>query len=191
MFDWLKSGKAPAPRKGMPSPRLDEREFKRRFRAQFFDQNFDTLTVELHRIADAAWQAYAASRKAPRTSKAGAGFADPDYELALDWIEAADAIKAAERQHADADGAHHVLLINGSSRSEHTCSGEMSKSFRLVEIAREALAAQRANSTCRGSFPNTAVIFIRARDVFRRHPRSVTGRVPAIRITLSGRCKIG
>jgi multimeric flavodoxin WrbA len=29
-----------------------------------------------------------------------------------------------------------VLLINASSRSEHTCPGEMSKSFRLAEIAR-------------------------------------------------------
>lgn len=33
MFDWIKSGgKVPEPRKGMASPRLDEAEFKRRFR---------------------------------------------------------------------------------------------------------------------------------------------------------------
>jgi multimeric flavodoxin WrbA len=31
-------------------------------------------------------------------------------------------------------------LINCSSRSEHTCPGEMSKSYRLVEIAREILS---------------------------------------------------
>src|SRR3546814_6534531 len=30
-----------------------------------------------------------------------------------------------------------VLIINGSSRSEHTCPGEMSKSWRLTEIAAE------------------------------------------------------
>ena len=30
MFDWLKHGGAPEPRKGMPSPRLEEAEFKRR-----------------------------------------------------------------------------------------------------------------------------------------------------------------
>ena len=35
MFDWLKTGKATEPRKGMPSPQLDEAEFKRRFLAQF------------------------------------------------------------------------------------------------------------------------------------------------------------
>jgi hypothetical protein len=32
MFDWLKDGKI-APRKGMPSPRIDEAEFKCRFKA--------------------------------------------------------------------------------------------------------------------------------------------------------------
>ncbi len=144
MFDWLKGGKAPEPRKGMPSPRLDEAEFKRRFRTQFQDQNFDVLTTELDRIAEAAWQAYAASRKAPRTRKAGPGYADPAYDLSLDWITAADAIKTAELQHSDPAGANRILLINGSSRSEHTCPGEMSKSFRLVELARDTLAGEGA-----------------------------------------------
>ena len=32
MSDLTKGGQAPAPRKGMPSPRLDEAEFKRRYR---------------------------------------------------------------------------------------------------------------------------------------------------------------
>ena len=34
-------GSTPEPRKGMPSPRLAEEEFKRRFRAQFQDPAFD------------------------------------------------------------------------------------------------------------------------------------------------------
>src|SRR5215831_17760961 len=34
-----------------------------------------------------------------------------------------------------------ILLINCSSRSEHTCPGEMSKSYRLLEIARDVFAA--------------------------------------------------
>jgi multimeric flavodoxin WrbA len=142
MFDWLKSGgKVPAPRKGMPSPRLDEAEFKRRFRSPFKDQAFDPLQVELDKIAEAAWDAYSASRKSAHTRKAGPGFADPDYDLSLDWIEARDAIAAAQRRHDDANAPIRVLLINGSSRSEHTCPGEMSKSFRLAEIARDAFAA--------------------------------------------------
>src|SRR6266702_5520344 len=81
MFDWLKTGKATEPRKGMPSPQLDEAEFKRRFLAQFNDPCFDTLAAELARVGDTAWDAYINSRKAPRTRKAGVGYADPDYEL--------------------------------------------------------------------------------------------------------------
>ena len=91
MFDWIKT-QTPEPRKGMPSPRLDEAEFKKRFRAQFSDQAFDCLSAELHKVADAAWNAYQHSRKSPRTRKAGAGFADPDYDLAVDWIAAQEAV---------------------------------------------------------------------------------------------------
>lgn len=42
MFEWLQRGdKAPEPRKGMPSPRLKEAEFKRRYREQFNDPAFE------------------------------------------------------------------------------------------------------------------------------------------------------
>ena len=37
---------APQPRKGMPSPRLDEAEFRRRFLNRFQDPNFDALRSE-------------------------------------------------------------------------------------------------------------------------------------------------
>ena len=141
MFDWLKNGKTPEPRKGMPSPRLDEAEFKRRFRAQFPDPAFIPLEAELERITHAAWDAYAHSRKAPHTRKAGPAFADPDYELAVDWIAAHDAVKSAQARHDDAAGPIRILLINCSPRSEHTCPGEMSKSFRLTELAREIFIA--------------------------------------------------
>src|ERR1700759_5440182 len=79
---------APEPRHGMPSPRLDEAEFKRRFRAQFQDPAFAPLSQELGRVADAAWDAYAHSRKSPSTRKAGPEFADPDYDLSVDWLPA-------------------------------------------------------------------------------------------------------
>lgn len=128
------------PRKGMPSPQLDEGEFRKRFLDRFRDPAFEPLQAELDRIAAVAWDAYDDSRKAPRTHKAGSEFADPDYDLSIDWINARDKIQAAARRHADASKPV-ILLINGSSRSEHTCPGEMSKSYRLVEIAREVLAA--------------------------------------------------
>ena len=130
---------APEPRKGMPSPRLTEAEFKQRFRSQFIDPAFDTLSPELDRIVAAAWDAYEHSRKAPRTTKAGSGYADPNYDLADDWIEAKAAIDRAQADYESDDRPQRVLLINGSSRSEHTCPGEMSKSYRLVKIAAEVI----------------------------------------------------
>jgi multimeric flavodoxin WrbA len=130
---------APAPRKGMPSPRLDRAAFEARFRAQFTDPAFAPLEAELGRIAAAAWDAYSDSRKSPHTRRAGEGFADPEYELSVDWLAARDAIEAAQRRHEDGARPGRILLVNGSSRSEHTCPGEMSKSWRLVELARAAV----------------------------------------------------
>jgi multimeric flavodoxin WrbA len=124
----------------MPSPQLSEREFRQRFLDQFQDPAFAALAVELDKIADAAWEAYDDGRKAPRTQKAGGEFSDPDYELSVDWLAARAAIQAAQRRHEDRSKPA-ILLINCSSRSEHTCPGEMSKSYRLLEIAREVLAA--------------------------------------------------
>ena len=79
---------------------------------------------------------------APRTQKAGPEFADPEYDLAVDWIVARAAIKEAEREGTPTEMPSRVLLISCSSRSEHTCPGEMSKSWRLVQIAREVLDAE-------------------------------------------------
>jgi hypothetical protein len=59
------------PRKGMPSPRLNEAEFRQRFLGQFQDPAFESLASELDKIAAVAWDAYKHSRKAPRTRKAG------------------------------------------------------------------------------------------------------------------------
>ena len=133
---------APQPRKGMPSPRLEEAEFKRRFRSRFVDPAFAPLAEQLDELAAAAWDAYAHERKSPHTRPAGPGYADPSYELATDWIEAKAAVDEAQKRHDDPDAPCRVLLINGSPRSEHTCPGEMSKSWRLVEISREALEGE-------------------------------------------------
>ena len=127
-----------APRKGMPSPQLDEGEFRKRFLSQFKDPAYRPLAEELDKIAGAAWEAYAQYRKSPRTRKAGPEFADPNYDLSTDWLAARAAIHEAAERHADKRRPN-ILLINGSSRSEHTCPGEMSKSYRLIELAREAM----------------------------------------------------
>jgi multimeric flavodoxin WrbA len=130
----------PTPRKGMPDPHLDEGEFRRRYLSQFADPAFEPLRGELERVATIAWEAYAGGRKAPHTVKAGPRFSDPMYDLSIDWLASHDAIRAAQARHDDQEAPLRVLLINASSRSEHTCPGEMSKSWRLLEIAREIFA---------------------------------------------------
>jgi multimeric flavodoxin WrbA len=132
--------RAPAPRKGMPSPRLDEAEFKRRYCKHFYDPAFDSLAEEIARIADVAWEAYSDSRKAPVTRPAGADFHDPSHELSVEWLAARDTIRSAQMRNEDAARPPSILIINGSSRSEHTCPGEMSKSHRLAEQAKAAIA---------------------------------------------------
>jgi multimeric flavodoxin WrbA len=121
----------------MPSVQLPRAEFERRYRSRFADPAFASLQRELDEIIAAAWDAYSHSRKSPVTRKAGRGFADPQYEIAVDWLEAREAILQAQRIHDDRERTPGILLINGSPRSEHTCPGEMSKSWRLLREAEQ------------------------------------------------------
>jgi hypothetical protein len=95
----------------MPSPKLPEGAFKARYREQFTDPEFDGLSADIERIAEVAWRAYRDSRKSPRTGKAGPGYADPDYDLSLDWIAAREAIDRAREQHDDPARPPYVLVI--------------------------------------------------------------------------------
>jgi multimeric flavodoxin WrbA len=126
-------------RKGMPSTKLSREEFDRRFRSRFTDPAFEPLEAELRAMTAAAWDGYTNSRKSPRTRKAGTEFSDPDYDLATDWIDARAAIAAAQKRHDDPNEIKRVLLVNGSSRSDQTCPGEMSKTYRLAMMARPIL----------------------------------------------------
>ena len=124
-------------RKGMPNPHIDKEEFRQRFFAQFYDPAFAAIGEELERAFEIAWQAYEESRKAPRTRAAGERFDDADFQLSEEWLAAHQAIKDAEAAHNDPSLPAKVLIINASPRSEHTCPGEMSKTYRLVEAVRE------------------------------------------------------
>jgi multimeric flavodoxin WrbA len=136
--------KTPEPRKGMPDVGLSKTAFIERFKAQYQDPAFDAVAEQMDAVAQVAWDGYIKYRKAPRTRKAGPGYADPAYDLSIDWIAAKDAIGKAQAEHDDQAGPTRILLINASSRSEHTCPGEMSKSYRLLEIARDTLRHQGA-----------------------------------------------
>jgi len=127
---------AVAIRKGMPPRKLEKAAFEQRFLSQFRDKAFENFDGGLRSLASAAWEAYAAGRKSPQTQRAGPGFAHPDYEIAVDWMNARQHITEAQARHEDPSAPSRVLLINGSARTEHTCPGEMSKSWRLLEIGR-------------------------------------------------------
>jgi len=130
-------------RKGMPSVQLDKAEFTRRLGERFVDPAFAPLKAEIAKVIDAAWNGYDEYRKAPHTRRAGRGYADPDYKLSVDWLRAREAIVAAERQQKSASGKSRLLLINGSPRSDQTCPGEMSKSWRMVQIAKETIEREK------------------------------------------------
>ena len=125
--------------KEMPGVALERDEFARRFRARFDDPLFDGVGGALDAVVDAAWRSYSEHHKAPRTRKAGPEFADAGYDLSLDWLAARDALRVAEMQHRDSALPARVLVINGSARSEHSCPGESSKTFRLAKLAQAAL----------------------------------------------------
>ncbi len=126
-------------RKGQAPEHLSREEFGRRFRESFFDPTFQAEAPALARIEEIAWSNYSAGRKAPVTRKAGPGYADPDYDLAVEWIEARARIDQAQAAWADAATPSRALVICGSPRNDGSCPGEMSKTFRLASIVKEVL----------------------------------------------------
>src|SRR5262245_18826755 len=91
----------PAPRKGQAPPELARAAFAERFNQSYLDPAYDRVRTELQRIEVVAWEAYSAGRKSPRTTKAGAGFADPNYDLSVEWRECRDNVLAAEQRQKD------------------------------------------------------------------------------------------
>jgi multimeric flavodoxin WrbA len=131
----------PLVRTGQGSTKLTRSEFQRRFRERFYDPAFESLTQLIGQLEEVSWNAYDEYRKTPRTRRAGPEFADPEFELPVEWLETRARILAAEREHRSSRGRSRVLLICASPRSDETCPGEMSKTFRLTAAAREAFDA--------------------------------------------------
>ena len=128
-------------RKGQGDVKLTRDEFERRLRERFYDPEFQNVERQIADIVDVAWRAYDQYHKSPRKKRAGPGFADPEFELPIEWLEARERIQQAERQQKDAAGPGRVLLVCGSARHDQTCPGEMSKTFRLASQARAEIEA--------------------------------------------------
>jgi len=120
---------------------LSKTEFRARFFARFYDPAFDAVAAELERVFEKAWEGYDVYRKSPRAEPAGPGYADPEMALPLEWVKTKAAIAAAQARHQDPASPTRILLVNGSTRSQFTCPGEISKTLRLVQRARQVFEA--------------------------------------------------
>lgn len=127
------------PRKGQFTGMLTREDFRARFQGSFGHPEFSTVKDALSQVEEVAWDVYINTRKTSGRVKAGDGFADPNYELSVEWKETRDKLLAAEATQKDAKTRSRILLICGADRNDGTCPGEMSKTFRLMQIARQVL----------------------------------------------------
>jgi len=128
-------------RKGQAPEKLARDTFHLRFMQPFHDPAFQAESTSLLRLEEIAWQAYTEGRKAPVTQKAGPGFADPDYDLSVEWRETRDRLIAAQQRWGQSGTPSRVLLVCASARNDGTCPGEISKTWRLTRLAQETLEA--------------------------------------------------
>jgi multimeric flavodoxin WrbA len=131
----IRKGQAPAP--------LARAEFGVRFRQSFLDPAYRAEDEAIGRLEAIAWDAYHEGRKAPITRKAGPGYADPDYDLSVEWIETRERLERAQQVWADPKTKTRALVICGSPRNDGTCPGEISKTFRLAGLVNEELTQAR------------------------------------------------
>jgi multimeric flavodoxin WrbA len=120
---------------------LTKAQYRERFMARFYDPAFEPVAAELEKVFEVAWDGYSKYRKSPRSVPAGEGFADPTHKVAVEWLEAKRSVDAAMTAQQDRSLPTRILVINASTRSEHTCPGEVSKSRRLAEHARTIIEA--------------------------------------------------
>jgi multimeric flavodoxin WrbA len=129
----------PPVRKSQGNVKLTREEFNRRLGERFYDPAFDAVRSQVDQVMEIAWKNYVEYHKSPRTRKAGQGFADPEFELPVEWLDTRDRIIEAEQRYKDPNGRSRILLVCGAARHDQTCPGEMSKTFRLVQMAREEM----------------------------------------------------
>jgi multimeric flavodoxin WrbA len=136
----------PPVRKGQAPQALSREAFGERFRRSFYDPAYEIERDALGRIEAIAWHAYSEGRKAPLTRKAGPEFADPDYELSVQWLDARERLRQAEARQKDPATPSRVLVVCGSPRNDGSCPGEMSKTFRLAHLCCDTLVESRIES---------------------------------------------
>ena len=104
------------------------------------DPIFKPLHRELNAIIAAAWEAYIHSRKSPVTRRAGSDFADPDCEIAVDWLAARE--ERARRTSAPLRPLHAASsgICRSNSGGLNTLGRQASKFDRDVRLTSAAAA---------------------------------------------------
>jgi multimeric flavodoxin WrbA len=128
-------------RKGQYPGMLSREAFRRQFEHAYLDPAYDAEREAIARLEAIAWDGYCGSRKSPVMVRAGPEFRNPDYAMSVEWRTTRDRLKAAQAVQQDPGTPSRILLVNGASRNDGTCPGEMSKSFRLTQLAREVVTA--------------------------------------------------
>lgn len=126
-------------RTGQAPPPLTRAQFHERFQVRFFDPAFAVEQEAIARLEAIAWDAVQQGRKAPITQAAGDEFADPTYQLSVQWLDTRKRLRAAQERWSDSAAPSRVLLVCGSARNDGTCPGEVSKTWRLTEMARHVV----------------------------------------------------
>ncbi len=124
-------------RTGQAPPILTREEFGARFRMPYMDPLFKIEAEAIARLEEIAWQTYRDGRKSPISQKAGLQFADPEFELSVEWLATRNRLEEAQAVWAKPETPTRILLICGSTRNDGTCPGEMSKTYRLLNIIRD------------------------------------------------------
>ena len=128
-------------RTGQVSAPMSRTVFHERFMQRYYDPAYAVESEAISRLEDIAWLAHQEGRKAPITQAAGRGFADPTYEVSVQWLETRKRLRLAQKRWAERSTPSRVLLICGSARNDGSCPGEMSKTWRLTELARKVVQA--------------------------------------------------
>jgi hypothetical protein len=102
-------------RKGQAPAELSRAEFGRRFRERFYDPAYAPERDAIGQLEQIAWEAQQEGRKAPVTQPGGRGFADPGYEVSVQWLDTRQRLKAAQERWQDAKSPSRVGMIDAGS----------------------------------------------------------------------------
>jgi len=122
-------------RKGQAPDPLTREAFHTRFMMRFYDPAYAPEVEAITRLEAIAWDAFEQGRKAPITRRAGSRFADPTYQTSVQWLDTSARLKAAQRLWKKPQTASRVLIVCGSARNDGSCPGEVSKTWRLAQLA--------------------------------------------------------